>query len=331
MDSLFFSKKNKKMDVPQGSAPYIRAGTTGTRFPPSLLKSTAHRMTYELDDEDDPRRPPQPFDIVMGMDFRHLYPSMYAGQQAESQAHFARLKAEYDALDGLIEAEALDLLVAEWSDWHGMKSDERVLQAIVTQGSLSLLKRALKTRLVGQIHLSDHRGHSPLFCAVKMRNLEKTRALLDAGAMIRCVDQKNGSYLIAPCPFELTIADESADMAVLLLTAQGRPFPDGHDEGCCKYLSRHTDEWPPNCWTTFETRESPDQARKREHIMRCGQEIHERRTRSTDAFYPFLHCLKRAMAGHNAIVYREMVLPILRELWRTKRYDACWKITEAKK
>lgn len=320
------------MDVPQGSGhrkvdltPIIH-GITATQFPPR----NAHRMTYELgDDEDDPRIPatadrPFHFNSVPGMDFSHLYPSMFASHQDEIRDHFARLKAEYDALDQLIEAEALDLLVAEWSEWQGPKSGERVLHAIVTQGSLLLLQRALRSPLANCIDWTDRRGQTALFFAVKMGDLDKARVLLEAGALIRCKKAETGFFFMGKCPFELTVNDESMDMAVLLLTAQGRTFPDGHDEGCCKYqagdahlLWRWEDRVPSD--------PSPRSEARRAHIMRCGQELHVRRTRSTDAFYAFLFCVKRGMTGANSIIYREMVLPMLQELWKKRRYDVCWK------
>lgn len=232
-------------------------------------------------------------------------------------------KANYDALHGLIEAEALDLLVSEWMDWRSTHNGECALHEIVKHGSLDLLRRALRSPLLGQLNELDVNNRLPLYFAVEQRDLVKARALLDAGAMSRCVSGEGDTLKwIRRCPFVRTMVTKDMDMAILVMTAQGRPFPDGHDKGCCHYEPRRIMPWevssPP----------STENEAKRIHIMQCGQEMHARRTRALDAFFPFLFCLKHAMQrSHEShrILYRSIMVPLLQELWRQHRYGTCWK------
>lgn len=210
----------------------------------------------------------------------------------------------YVKVCGLIGSEALDLILAEWLKWVDAVSGTTVLHLIVIVGSVNLLERALKTVLVNQLNHPDYGNRTPLYYAVEERNLKKARILLKAGAKITCFRERRGvGYSRILCPFALTIDDGNLDMAILLLTTQGRPFPDGHDCNCCQSTT-----WP-----------------KRNHLERCKQELVKRKKAAIEAFVPFLFRLKRkTLETSNKVIYKEILAPMLHNLWDKHKFDSCW-------
>lgn len=207
----------------------------------------------------------------------------------------------------LIEAEALDIIITERMKWVDTDSGCTAMHLIALRGSVDLLERASKTPLITHIDKVDFGNRSPLYYAVHCGDLKKARLLLKAGAYMPCYGEQAGvSYSRIRCPFELTLGNENLDMAILLLTAQGRFFPDGHNQNCCR---------------------SGD---KSGHLVRCRQEMDKRSSRAKDVFYSFLFHLKRATSGANHIIYREVLIPMLRAIWRETRYDLCWVVGEKK-
>jgi hypothetical protein len=215
-----------------------------------------------------------------------------------------------DNVRALIEAEALDVIITEHMKWVDTDSGCTVMHLIARLGSVDLLEHALKTPLITHVDKVDFGNRSPLYYAVHCGDLKKARLLLKAGAHMPCYGEQAGvSYSRIRCPFELTLGNENLDMAILLLTAQGRFFPDGHDQNCCR---------------SGLTKPGPA------HLARCRQEMDKRSSRARGAFYPFLFHLKRATSGANHIIYREVLIPMLRAIWRETRYDPCWVVGEKK-
>lgn len=215
-----------------------------------------------------------------------------------------------DNVRALIEAEALDVIITEHMKWVDADSGCTVMHLIACLGSVDLLERALETPLITHIDKVDFGNRSPLYYAVHRGDLKKARLLLKAGAYMPCYGEQAGvSYSRIRCPFELTLGNENLDMAILLLTTQGRFFPDGHDQNCCR--SGLTEPGPA-------------------HLVRCRQEMDKRSSRARGAFYPFLFHLKRATSGANHIIYREVLIPMLRAIWRQTRYDPSWVVGEKK-
>lgn len=228
-------------------------------------------------------------------------------------------------LHDLIKAEALVPILSNQSIW--IHSDDNgvvttVLHCIVRLGSLAFLRSILQTPLIALLNSVDGTHRTPLYYAVEAVDLERVRLLLGAGARIRCFERRHGvaySVIDKQCPFALTVGKaDGLDMAILLLTAQRRPFPDGHDHGCCFSFCK-----PSYIVPSYETLTVPDP--KVMHLIQCEDEMDERKARATDTFYPFLFYLKRAMAGANHNVYSHILLPMLRTLWFSARYDGCWK------
>jgi hypothetical protein len=212
----------------------------------------------------------------------------------------------HEEVCALIEAEALDVIITERMKWVDTDSGCTAMHLIARLGSVDLLEHAIKTPLITHIDKVDFGNRSPLYYAVHRGDLKKARLLLKAGSYMPCYGEQAGvSYSRIRCPFELTIGNENLDMAILLLTLQGRPFPDGHNQNCCP-------------------------ASKSSHLVRCRQEMDKRRDRAKDGFYSFLFHLKRAVSGANRIIYHEVLIPMLRALWRETRYDPCWVVGEKK-
>jgi hypothetical protein len=222
-----------------------------------------------------------------------------------------------DEILGLIKAEALEILITEYFNWRDSVRGGTIIHWIVEHGTVDLLRRFLEFKAASNVHLNscDWTNRSPLYSAVCRRDLAKVAVLLKAGALIECVERNHGHM---SCPFKLTLKDENLEMAILLLTAQGRRFPDGHDEGCCKYSLY------PHGGSLVAPFFVPSDQVHLSHISRCGAELYERRIRRIDAFYAILFSLECVMTGGNRVVYKQIVVPMLAALWKEYAYAPCW-------
>lgn len=220
------------------------------------------------------------------------------------------------ALSELIQWGALDTIIDDWSNWRHHNSGFTVIHTILDEGSVELLRRAVKSPLVSLLDTSDYSNKRPLWYAVHKRDYVRVCILLQAGASTSCYSEHQGwNYITFHCPFALTVGDHNLDMAILLLTAQGHPFPDGHDRNCCKSMVI-----PSSIPPSFAALMKPDP--KTYHLERCEKEMEKRKKRAMDVFIPFLFHLKKRT---HRDVYRDYFLPLMKQIYSQTRYGACRK------
>lgn len=202
----------------------------------------------------------------------------------------------------LLKQKSPQLLEFPWTSWRSLLTGKSLLHSVAEFGEADFLAAVLKTPAADFLTIRDgNNNRIPLDYAVKRNSIPMVKLFLQAMPYVACT-----THVTTRCPLyhlPYNVDQTALQICILVMNHGPGPFPNGHSQ----------------CWGYPIDRPDP--------VWLAETEMLYRDALAWDAFLPFLFYLRRRMTGPNAVVYREVVLPMLREIWNRRKLEP-WKSIE---